>query len=73
MMAKPGRVIIDELPLNLPSIDKFSLKSLYLSCLLFDIEIENVLPKSGKFYLSDQPWNVEVFYLTVNRLYINVE
>ena len=68
-----GRIILDEMPLRFPG-KKWSLQLNYLGvfCEMFDIEVQNILPANGKFYQSDQPWNVQHFELKVNKLCIPV-
>lgn len=73
-----GRIMLDEMPLRLPGKDNTQLLNqsqlghLGVNCETFDIEVQNILPINGKFYQSDQPWNVLYFELKVNKLCIPV-
>lgn len=42
--------LIEEMPMRLPSEKNFKLDELKINCNLFDIDVQNILPKDGKFY-----------------------
>ena len=63
-------LMVEEIPFKFPNARNFRLHFLEIKAEHLEIELENVIPKNGMFYRSEQPWNVLNFELRVDILHI---